>query len=81
MATNPLPQAPWGEYVPYVGHMTVEQFEQFPAEEGWIYELHKGRLIVMPGPGNVHSKIQTRFTLTLGLFIQQNQLGILKGRN
>jgi len=79
MATNPHPQAPWGEYVPYVGPMTVEQFKQFPGEEGWVYELYAGRLIVIPGPGNEHSDIQTRFTLTLGFFIRQNRLGILSG--
>jgi len=59
--------------------MTVEQFEQFPGEEGWVYELHEGRLIAMPGPGNEHGKIQTRFTLTVGLYIKQQQLGILSG--
>ncbi len=79
MATNPLPQAPWGAYVQYVGPMTVEQFEQFPTEAGWVYELHEGRIIVMPGPGNIHGDIQTRFTLTLGWFIQQHHLGILSG--
>jgi hypothetical protein len=47
MATNPIPQAPWGEYIPQVGRMTVEQFEQFPSVDGWMYELHQGRLITI----------------------------------
>jgi len=88
MATHRLPPtpsptprapAPWGAYVTPVGRMTVEQFEQFPGEDGWVYELHEGRLIAMPGPGNEHGKIQTRFTLTVGLYIMQHQLGILSG--
>jgi Uma2 family endonuclease len=79
MATSPKPQAPWGDYVAHVGAMRVEQFEQFPGEDGWRYELHAGRLIVMPGPGNQHGGIQARFFLTLGLFIQQQQLGLLSG--
>ena len=79
MTSQTLTRAPWGAYVTPVGRMTVEQFEQFPGEEGWVYELHEGRLIAMPGPGNEHGKIQTRFTLTVGLYIKQQQLGILSG--
>ena len=88
MATHTLPPspsptprapAPWGAYVTPVGPMTVEQFEQFPGEEGWVYELHEGRLLAMPGPGDEHGDIQSRFTLTVGLYIKQQQLGILSG--
>ncbi len=76
---TPRAPAPWGAYVTPVGPMTVEQFESFPGEEGWVYELHEGRLIAMPGPGNEHGKLQTRFTLTVGLYIQQQKLGMLVG--
>ncbi len=79
MATHPQLKAPWGEYVPWVGRMTVEQFEQFPGEEGWVYELHEGRLIVMPGPGAEHADIQERFFLTLGVYLRSNALGHLSG--
>ncbi len=80
MATNPKPQqAPWGEYVPRVGRMTVEQFEAFPGEDGWMYELHEGRLISMPGPGNEHSDIQANFFRTLDNYLLRNNLGKLSG--
>jgi Uma2 family endonuclease len=79
MATNLKLQAPWGEYVSHVGPMTAEQLERFPGEDGWIYELHQGRLIAMPGPGDEHSIVQARFFLTLGAYIAQNSLGILRG--
>lgn len=75
----PSPRAPWGAYVRPVGRMTVEQFEQFPGEEGWVYELLDGRLIAMPGPGNDHGQIQTCFVRTLGRYIQDHGLGILSG--
>ncbi len=79
MATNPLPQAPWGQYDPYLGRMTVEQFAQLPGEDGWTYELYDGRLLVMPGPGIPHARIEERFFLTLGVYLRQHQLGRLMG--
>ncbi len=79
MATNPKPLAPWGTYIPYVGPMTVEQFEQFPGEEGWMYELHEGRVIAVPGPGSVHADIQGNLFSTLGAYISANGLGRLRG--
>jgi len=79
MATNPIPQAPWGEYIPRVGRMTVEQFEQFPSEDGWMYELHQGRLITMPGPGFDHAVIQTALYRAIDGFLQTNKLGMLIG--
>ena len=79
MATNPLPQAPWGEYVTRVGAMTVEQFERFPMEEGWVYELHEGRLVSMPGPGRTHGKIQTKLTIILSHYLATHQLGTITG--
>lgn len=42
MAINSQVQAPWGEYLPRIGRMTVEQFEQFPSADGWYFELHEG---------------------------------------
>lgn len=79
MVTNPKPVAPWGEYAPYVGRMTVEQFEEFPGEEGWIYELHDGRLLIMPGPGISHGKILTRLYRVLDNYLLRHNLGSLIG--
>jgi Uma2 family endonuclease len=79
MAAQPKPQAPWGEYVQRVGPMTVEQFEQFPTEDGWTYELHHRRLIAMPGPGIEHADIQTRLTVLLSHYLDAHSLGIITG--
>jgi Uma2 family endonuclease len=79
MATNPKLQAPWGEYVPHLGRMVVEQFEQFPGENGSLDELHMGRLIVMPGPGIEHAIIQSSIYRLLDGYLQRNQLGLLLG--
>jgi Uma2 family endonuclease len=78
MATNPIPEAPWGDYLP-LGRMTVEQFAALPGEDGWTYELHDGRVIAMPGPGDRHADIQERFFLTVGAFLRAHHLGHLKG--
>lgn len=43
-AKQPVPQAPWGEYVSGVGLLSAEQFEALPGENGWSYELHEGRM-------------------------------------
>lgn len=79
MATQPIPQAPWGEYIPRIGSMTVEQFAQMPGEDGWTFELHQGRLIRMPGPGIDHALIQTRLYRTIDVYLSQHQLGLLIG--
>ena len=79
MATQSKPLAPWGTYVPYLGPTTVEQFEQFPAAEGWVYELHEGRVIAMPGPGSEHADIQENLFMTLGNYVRANALGRLRG--
>ncbi len=79
MATIPKIQAPWGEYVPLVGPMTVEQFAQFPGVEEWTYELHEGRLIAMPGPGSAHMAIQTRVYRRVDPYLLRHNLGMLLG--
>ncbi len=79
MATIPKIQAPWGEYVPLVGPMTVEQFAQFPGVEEWTYELHEGRLIAMPGPGAEHGEIQSLVTTVLNIFLMTRHMGIVFG--
>ncbi|SRR5579884_3904074 len=79
MATNPKPQAPWGEYVARVGPMTVEQFAVFPSEDGWTYELYNGRLISIPGPGFHHAQLQMRLGLLIQPFLTDHQLGSIVG--
>jgi Uma2 family endonuclease len=79
MATNPKPQAPWGEYAPHVGPMTVEQFEKLPSQDGWTYELYHGRLIRMPGPGGGHGDIQAELLGLLRTYLKTHKLGVATG--
>ena len=72
---KPHPQAPWGEFVPGVGPLTSEQFEQFVGDAQWYYELHQGRLIRMPGPGGEHARIQARLITALQNHLDANKLG------
>ena len=72
-------QAPWGEYVPGLGNMTVEQFAQLPDVDGWVFELHQGRVIRMPGPGGEHARIQARLIAALSVYITAHGLGNLYG--
>ncbi len=72
---NPAPQAPWGEYVPGMGPMDGAAFAQLPAQDGWIFELHQGRLIRMPGPGGKHGDIQTQLIWLIQNFLNTHKLG------
>ena len=71
----PTPKAPWGEYVPATGIMDVTAFEHWPDQDGWMFELHQGRLIRMPGPGGVHGDIQSELARIMGNFLATHQLG------
>jgi Uma2 family endonuclease len=77
MATIPKTQAPWGEYVPLAGPMTIDQFARFPGRPGWMYELHGGRVIAIPGAGKDHKKIQSRVTSLLDTYLMAHSLGIM----
>ena len=70
--------APWGEYAG-IGPMTIEEFDRLPLEDGWTFELHEGRLIRMPGPGDDHATISVNFYETLHTFLRGHHLGRLKG--
>jgi Uma2 family endonuclease len=71
-------KAPWGEYVG-IGPLTIEAFDQLPLEEGWKFELWKGDLIRMPGPGDDHMVIMANIYALLQPFLQQHKLGKLRG--
>jgi Uma2 family endonuclease len=70
-----FPQAPWGEYAPQSTGFTVEQFAALPDDDGWVYELHQGRLVRMPGPGDVHGVLTARLARLLGTEIAARNLG------
>jgi Uma2 family endonuclease len=80
MALNkPRSNAPWGEYVPNMGPLTVEEFAQLPDEEGWTFELYQGRLIRMPGPGSEHGIVQSELISLLHVYLKAHHLGAVVG--
>lgn len=79
VAKNPSSPAPWGEYVPGLGMMSLEQFLALPQPEGWVYEFHQGRVIRMPGPGGEHARIQARLIAALTNYVTANRLGNVYG--
>jgi Uma2 family endonuclease len=80
--TTPPPAtgaAPWGEYIVGLGPMTVEIFDRLTIEAGWVFELHEGRIIRMPGPGNEHGDIQTNLYRIVDVYLARHNLGKLTG--
>lgn len=73
-------RAPWGEYVG-IGPLTVEAFDQLPLEDGWKFELWKGDLIRMPGPGKIHAAIAANFYDTVHAYLKEHKLGRLLSTN
>ena len=68
--------APWAEIVPDAPYpMSVEEFEQWPEEPGWRYELVHGRVVRMPPPGGRHGVIQGNIVFALKLFVLPRGLG------
>src|SRR5438067_1700784 len=51
----------WQDYVPKL--FTVADLDKLPTElpsGPVLYELHHGRLITMPPPGDIHSAVETK---------------------
>lgn len=68
--------APWAEVVPDAPYpMTAEDFEHWPDDGRWLYELVNGRLVRMPHPGGRHGKIVAKLSAFLLLYVLQNNLG------
>src|SRR5947209_10015707 len=70
--------APWGELVPDTGSMTADELLALP-DDGWIYELVKGRLIRMPPEGGEASSIGVLLTGAILTFVLQHGLGRVTG--
>ncbi len=68
---------PWAELVPDAPYpMTAADLEKLP-EDGWRYELVKGRLVRMPPTAGGHGTIAARLTIVLGQFVVTNHLGVV----
>lgn len=74
--------APWAEIVPEAPYpMSVEEFERWPEEPGWRYELIDGRLVRMPGPGGQHGEIALRIGAALRAYVAPHRLGRVLGES
>lgn len=67
--------APWAELVPDAPYpMTAAALEKLP-EDGWNYELVRGRLVRMPPTAGGHGVIAQNLSTALYVFVKQHKLG------
>lgn len=67
--------APWAELVPDAPYpMTAAELEKLP-EDGWHYELVRGRLVRMPPTAGGHGTTAARLTIVLGQFVEAHHMG------
>ena len=55
--------------------LTLEQFDQLPAEEALRYELDKGELVAVSGPSYQHNYIRDTIVWLLRSFLSSKRLG------
>lgn len=68
--------APWAEVVPDAPYpMTVEEFERWPKDGRWKYELVRGRLVRMPHASGGHGHIAMKLGAALLAFVEEHHLG------
>jgi Uma2 family endonuclease len=56
-------------------HLTFEEFQNLPEEEGKRYELDEGELLMEPSPVLLHNRIRDRIARRLTEFVERHQLG------
>lgn len=67
--------APWGEVVPGAPYpMTADELARWP-DDGYHYELVRGRLIRMPPPGGGHGIIAANLSGELRTYVRHHRLG------
>ncbi len=77
-AHPPSPVAPWAEVVPNMPPMTVDELHAIP-DDGWAYELLNGVLVRMPLSSGGASNVGMRLATRLGVYVEDNDLGIVTG--
>ncbi len=55
--------------------LTFEDYARMTPPDSGNYELHNGKIILMPSPLFLHQNIITELLLLLGAFVKKNQLG------
>jgi Uma2 family endonuclease len=56
-------------------HLTFEEFQNLPEEEGKRYELDEGELLMTPSPTFLHNRIRFRIARSLAEFVESGGLG------
>jgi Uma2 family endonuclease len=56
-------------------HLTFEEFQQLPEEDGKRYELDEGELVMEPSPTFLHNRVCRRIAASLSEFVERHQLG------
>jgi Uma2 family endonuclease len=80
-AEYPLPPehlAPWAEFVPHVGLVTIDDLLALP-DDDWQYELVEGRLVRMPPSGIRATSIGCILAAALVAFVRPRRLGVVTG--
>lgn len=72
------PFAPWAEAMPTAAPMTLEDLATLP-DDGWHYELIRGRLVRMPLSGGEASKLALRLGAQLLAYVEDHELGDVTG--
>ncbi len=57
--------------------MTAEELMKLP-DNGNHYELIKGELLTMSPPGDEHGAVIMNLTIPLGVYVKENNLGVLR---
>ena len=57
--------------------MTAEELIKLP-DDGNHYELIKGELLTMSPPGDEHGAVIMNLTIPLGVYVKENNLGVLR---
>jgi Uma2 family endonuclease len=57
--------------------MTAEELMKLP-DDGNHYELIKGELLTMSPPGDEHGAVIMNLTIPLGVYVKENNLGVLR---
>ncbi len=73
-AVPPNP-APWAEVVPNVPPMRMDEFLDYPDDDGYRYELVDGTLVRMVGTRPRAARITRRLYRALDTFVQAHSLG------
>ncbi len=79
-AFPPQPLAPWAEVAPDAPpHMTLDEFFDYPGEDGYRYELVEGVLVRMVGSRDRALRITNRLYIALGPYVATHRLGETRG--